>query len=352
MEPPLFRSTDNASGTEHVYHRPDELIGFADLLLRWPSLAFFKVPFFTIMRRVGDDFGFYLHLYEAKSIAFSDILPEGVSETATEAPFEKDGSQKPRRKNAAPRQKTAAELEADRMHIYLRFQTPFYFRNRFKHLYDNFGKLYFLRSEVEAIEKAHLECRITSPLTAGKDSPYSGLYITTEKNIAEVAYHTLIRMAFCESLPVQYPGTFRDGLLSPDTAGWWVKSTEPLYQEDDTDTNGIIRISPLPVLPDDSIWPDIPVILPEKTKKKRTVDLRTIWPKVAVLKRLGIRDNKKLAKIIFFLHPFLNDEYIGTLFPAKPGTDTVSGTKRQWGRELLGKKRPRKPTQRKPETDT
>lgn len=28
MEPPLFRSVDNASGIEHVYHRPDELIGF------------------------------------------------------------------------------------------------------------------------------------------------------------------------------------------------------------------------------------------------------------------------------------------------------------------------------------
>ena len=352
MEPPLFRATDNASAIEHVYHRPDELIGFADLLLRWPSLSFFKVPFFTVMRKVGDDFGFYLHLYEAQSIAFSDTLPEGVSETTREAPYEENGTQKPRRKNATPRQKTAAELEADRMFIYLRFQTPLYFRLRFEHLYDNFDKLYFLRSEVEAIEKAHPECRITSPLTADEDSRYYGLYITTEKNIAEVAHQTLIRMANCTSMPVQHPGSFRSGLLSPDSGGWWTNRGGMLNDRDDPDASNVVRISLLPVLPQEKIWPDIPVTMPENPKKRRNIKLKPFWPKVAVLKRLGIREQDKLAKIIYALHPFLPDEAIGGLFPATPGTVTVGGTKRQWGRKLLGKNKPRKPTQRKPETYT
>ena len=352
MEPPLFRSTDNASGNEEVYHRPDELIGFADLLLRWPSLSFFKVPFFTVMRRVGEDFGFYLHLYEAKSITFSDTLPEGVSETTTEAAFEEDGSQKPRRKNAAPRQKTAAELEADCMYICLRYQNPFYFRNRYEHLYDNFARLYFLRSEVEAIEKAHPECRITSPLKAREESRYYGLYMTTEDNIPEVAHQTLIRMANCVSAPVQHPTSFRSGLMAPDSGGWWTDRGGMVNTEDTPDADHVVRISLLWVFSKDKIWPDIPVTMPEKPKKSRKTKLKDIWPKVAILRRLGIREQDKLAKIIYALHPFLSDENIGTLVPAKPGTITASGTRRQWGRELLGKKKPRKPTQRKSETDT
>lgn len=352
MEPPLFRSVDNASGIEHVYHRPDELIGFADLLLRWPSLSFFKVPFFTILRRVGEDYGFYLHVYEAQSIAFSDVLPEGVSETTRESGFEEDGRQKPCRKNAKPRQKTEAELEADRMYVYLRFQTPFYFRNRFEHLYDNFGRLYFFRSEVEAIEKAHPECRITSPLSAKEESRYSGLYITTEKNIAEVAHQTLIRMANCVSMPVQHPDSFRNGLLFPDSGGWWTDRGGMVNERDTPDAQHVTRISLLPFLPEEKIWPDIPITMPEKPKKSRKTKLKDIWPKVAVLKRLGIREQEKMAKIIYSLHPFLTDEEIGRLFPARSNSKTSKETDRDRGRILLGKKKPRKPTQGGSETRT
>lgn len=351
MELPLFRSVDNASAIEHVYHRPDELIGFADLLLRWPSLSFYKVPFFTVMRRVGEDFGFYLHLYEAQSIAFSDVMPEGVPETTREAPYEEDGTQKPRRKNAKPRQKTAAELEADRMYVHLRFQTPLYFLNRFIHLYDNFCRLYFLRSEVEAIEKAHPECRITSTLTAKEDSHYHGLYKTTEKNIADVAHQTLIRMASV-SLPVQHPTSFRDGLLHPDTGGWWNRKGGRANDGDDIDAENIPRVSLLPVLSEKNIWPDIPVELPEKPKKSRKTSLKDIWPKVAVLKRLGIREKEKLAKILLGLHPFLSDTEIGFLVYPKPGGITNNDTARDYGRKALGKRTPRKPAERKPETST
>ena len=123
-ESTLFKTTDIPSFVEHIYRRPDELIGFADLLMRWPSLSFFKVPFFTVMRRVGDDVGFYLHLYEAVSIAFADVQPDGVSETTVEPEYEEDGSRKPRGKSAKPRKKTAGELEADRMYIYLKTHLP------------------------------------------------------------------------------------------------------------------------------------------------------------------------------------------------------------------------------------
>jgi hypothetical protein len=234
-ESPLFKTADISSFVEHIYRRPDELIGFADLLMRWPSLSFFKVPFFTVMRRVGEDVGFYLHLYEATAIAFSEVQPDGIPGTTQEPKYEEDGSRKPRGKNARLRQKTAAELEADRMLVYLKIQPPLHFRVRFEHLYDVFDKLYFLRSEVEAVEKAFPECRITSPLQAKKDSRYFSLYQTTEENIAEVAYQTLIRMANSISIPVQHPSSFRDGLLDPDSGGWWTKKGGVArYDERDT----------------------------------------------------------------------------------------------------------------------
>ncbi len=367
--PPFFRTTDVSSFVEHIYRRPDELIGFADMLMRWPSLSFFKVPFFTVMRRVGEDVGFYLHLYEAVSIAFADVQPDGVSETTLEPEYEEDGSRKARGKNAKSRRKTAAELEADRMHVYLRIQSPLHFRLRFEHLYDSFDKLYFLRSEVEAVEKAFPECRITSPLQASKDSRYFGLYLTTEENIAEVAHQTLNRMANCIPVPVQHSNTFRDGLLDPDSGMWWTdRGGAAPVQPDDllaqlreiTENNGIDAqwekakelsasrnvnpIALLPVLPMERIWPDVPVTLPENPKKSRNAALKDIWPKLEVLKRLGVRDKKKLAKIIYGLHPYLSDMEIGALLPARHGIQTSNETKRQWGRELLGKKVRRKPT--------
>jgi hypothetical protein len=348
MEPPLFRSVDNASLIEHLYHRPDELIGFADLLLRWSSLSFFKVPFFTIMRRVGDDFGFYLHLYEAKSIAFSDALPEGVSQETKESPYAEDGTQKSRRKNAKPRQKTEAELEADRMYIYLRFQPPLLFRSRYEHLYANFCRLYFLRSEVEAIEKTHPECRISAPPRKDPDGRFDGLYTTTEKNISEVAHIVLLRMVSGPEMPVQHSNTFRDGLLCPESGMWWNHKGTMNKER----VNSSFPISPLPSFPPGNIWPDVPVIMPENPKKSRTTKLAAIWPKIAVLKRLGVREQDKMAKIIYALHPFLTDEEIGKLFPAKQGAITSPETNRDRGRILLGKRKPRKPAQGKPKTST
>ncbi len=347
MDIPFFRSVDNASGTDFFYHRPDELISFSELLLRWSSLSFFKIPFFTVMRRVGEDFGFYMRLFEAYSIAFSDTLPGGVSETTRESEYMEDGTQKTHRKNARPRQKTEAELEADRMYVYLRLQSPFTFRLRYEHLYENFGRLYFLRSEVEGIEKAYPECRITDMRFENPSSgAHSSLYKTTEKNIADVGGLTLYRMASCPDLPKQHPGTFRTGLLCPETGAWWGCGDG----EDRAETS--FPIPYLPTILTPNLWPDIPVAMPESPKKSRGTKLKNIWPKIAVLKRLGVREQEKMAKIIYALHPFLTDEEIGRLLPAKPGTKTSKETDRDRGRILLGKKKLRKPSAKTAESHT
>lgn len=348
MEAPFFQSVENASFMMHEYHRPDELIGFADLMLRWSSLSFFKIPFFTIMRKLDDKFGFYLHLYEAKAITFSDILPEGVSETTRDPAFEEDGTQKPVRKNAKLRQKTEAELEADRMHIYLRFIPPFNFRIWYEDLYDKFSRLYFLRSEVETLEKVHPECRITYPLPDVEDSRLTGLYRTTEKNISDVAHVILLRMASSPAVPEQPRNAFREGLARPESGLWW----DHKGIMDKERNNNSYTLSLLPRPPEDSIWPDLPIITPENPKKKRNTKLKDIWPKIAVLERLGIRKQDKMAKIIFSLHPFLTDDEVGKLFPAKRGVKTSKETDRDRGRILLGKRKPRKPAGKQPRTST
>lgn len=211
--------------------------------------------------------------------------------------------------------------------------------------------MYFLRSEVETIEEAYPECRITYPLPDQEDSRLTGLYKTTEANIPDVAHVTLIRMTSSPLVPVQSSNTFREGLALPESGVWWAHKGIM----DKERNNNSFPISLLPRLPEDSIWPDIPVVMPENPKKKRTTKLRDIWPKIVILQRLGIRKQEKMAKIIYSLHPFLTDEEVGRLFPAKPGTITSKETNRDRGRILLGKKKPRnhhngnlKPTHRRP----
>ncbi|MDR1535207.1 MAG: hypothetical protein LBU64_08950 [Planctomycetota bacterium] len=182
----FFKSHDEFAPMDFVYHTPGKLIGFADLLLRRPGMSFYPVPFFAVLRTVGEVPGFYPHLLEAYSIGFSQVLD-------------------------AKRKTTAESLM-----IYLRCQYPQWFRLRYEHPFDAFDMLYFLREEVEAIEKSHPECRIVNPVHSGQDP----LAVTTRKNISKVAAKTLYRLASCHPLPEESPGTFRLGFLS-SKASWW-----------------------------------------------------------------------------------------------------------------------------------
>jgi hypothetical protein len=214
----FFKSNDEFAPLDFVYHKPGELIGFTDLLLRWPGMSFYSVPFFAILRTVDEVPGFYLHLLEAYSIGFSQALDAG--------------------------RKTMAES----LMIYLRCQYPQWFRLRYEHLFDAFDMLYFLRKEVEAVEQAHPECLIVNPAHGSKDP----LSVTTRKNIDKVAAKTLYRLASCHPLPEESPGTFRLGFLS-SKASWWSK------ERGGEDT---FPIDFLPEIPKEKIWPNLPVKLP------------------------------------------------------------------------------------------
>ncbi len=174
-----------------------------------------------------------------------------------------------------------------------------------------------------------------------EDSRYYDLYVTAENHIADVAHQTLNRMANFTSAPVQHPSSFRNGLLNPDSGGWWTSRGGVIHEPGSDDAQNLFSSLAFTGL---AIWPEVPVTMPENPKKSRKTTLKDIWPKVAVLKRLGIREQEKLAKIIYNLHPFLTDEEVGRFFPAKSGTRRSKGTDRDRGRILLGKKKPKKTT--------
>ena len=140
-------------------------------------------------------------------------------------------------------------------------------------------------------------------------------------------------MASCPAFPVERPNAFRDGLLHPDGGSW------PLTAKRDENS---FPIPHLPTISRENVWPNVHVDMPEKLERKRNNDLADIAPKIAVLKRMGIREPKKLAKIIYSLHPFLSHGEIGALFPANPKSVRNKATDRDRGRVLLGLKAPRK----------
>lgn len=169
MEPTFYRS-DQMAMTGHYYHRTDELISFYDLLFRWPTVSFFTIPFFTVLRKKDGLFGFYLHLFKADSIVF---LRDPSKDTN----------------------------DAEAMRIKLAWQPPFHFGIHYEDLYAGFDLLYFRRSEVEEIEQAYPECHIVDANLREQDR----LYETSAQNIRKVAALTLWRMAICDNLPIETP---------------------------------------------------------------------------------------------------------------------------------------------------
>lgn len=107
-----------------IYHRPAELISFADLLLRWPSLGFSPSRFLLYCGRRTTYTGFICMSTKPNPSVF--------------------------RKAPPPRNKSDAEA----LMIQLALHPPYTFRLRYEHLFLNFDILYFLRSEVEALEQA------------------------------------------------------------------------------------------------------------------------------------------------------------------------------------------------------
>lgn len=292
---PTFYRADADSTDGYYYRKPGELISFYDLLFRWPTLSFFLIPYFTVSRLKDGVPGFYLHLYKADSVVFQKV-------PATE------------------------QTDAESMRIKLAWVGPSYFGTHYTQLYEEFDLLYFLRAEVEEIEQAHPECLVTDPDVRKKDY----LYETSIKNIRKVAALTLYRMAICDTAPVEEPNSFMEGLQNPDFPAFWQKqdAPAPTYYPD------IYR---------DLLGADIVMPMPERAKKKRNNNLDDYKPVIKALRGMGIRVDKKCAKILYSLYPHLTQEDIGALFPAKSNTVRSNATDRDRGRVLLGLKSSRKP---------
>jgi len=303
MEPTFYKA-DADSMEGYYYHRPDELICFYDLLFRWPTVSFYTIPFFTVSRMKDDVRGFYLHLFKADSIVFQK----------------------------AP---STRQTDAESMRIKLAWVPPSYFGSHYTLLYEEFDLLYFLRVEVEEIEQAYPECLVTDAALREQDR----LYETSTKNIRKVGALTLYRMAICDKEPAEDPNSFRDGLRNPDSPAFWQKqdAPAPVYYPD------ILR---------NLLGADIVMPMPERAKKKRNNNLEDYKPVIKALRDMGIRVDKKCAKIIYSLYPHLTQEDIGALFPARSNTKRSSATDRDRGRVLLGLKPSSKPPQRKDKPTT
>ncbi len=304
MEPTFFRS-DEVSMVGNYYQKPDELISLYDLLFRWPTVSFFTIPFFTILRKKGDLFGFYLHLFKAESIVFQRDPSKDVS-------------------------------DAEAMRIKLAWQPPFHFGIHYEDLVRDFDLLYFRRAEVESIEQAYPECMIADDSLAKKD----WMYETSARNIHRVAALTLHRMAVSDSCPVETPTSFRDGFHSPDSPAFWREGNTPLPTEY------------FPDIRRELLGANIPVTIPERAKKKRDNKLDDYKPVIKVLRNMGVRVDKKCAKILYSLYPHLTQEELGKLFPAKSGTKRSNASDRDRGRVLLGLKPSSKPPKEKDKPTT
>ena len=306
MELTFYRS-DEPSMVANYYYKPEELISFHDLLYRWPMCSYYTIPFFTVLRRKAEEIGFYLHLFRAESIAFRKS--PGIKQT-----------------------------DAETLIIKVAWLPPFYFRIHYEDLYADFDLLYFRLSQVEEIERAYPECLITDPEIIAKD----WMNETSKRNIRKVAALSVWRMAACDLLPVEKPNTFIEGYRNPDHSAFWTGT-----REDES-----FRIPYFPDILRDKLGADIPVTIPERAKKKRSNNLEDIKPVIKTLRNMGVRVDKKCAKIIYSLYPHLTQEEIGALFPAKSNTKRSNATDRDRGRVLLGLKPSSKPPQRKAKPTT
>lgn len=119
---------------------------------------------------------------------------------------------------------------------------------------------------------------------------------------------------------------YRDDVLSPDKQ--W-KMEDAIHFPDEAYRK----------LSKERTWPDLPTVKPKANNYKHNNDLSEPARRLEELRRLGIREKRKLADIIFMLFPNLTQVEIGKLVPGSEGAIVSYKTARDRGRELLGKKK-------------
>ncbi|MDR2980837.1 MAG: hypothetical protein LBV12_01170 [Puniceicoccales bacterium] len=285
-----------------IYRSIDELISFADLLLRWPFRSFYLVSFYAGLDTPENPFNYYLHMRLAHTIGLRRKIPAELEAARQEAEQEK---------------KSRIVDETD---IVVGLWDCIKDSMRLDTIFANADFLYFDLAEVEAVEREHPDCRIIDLAQRGTNP----LFVTTPKNIREVGALTLYHWARIGGIRDER-FYYRDDVLSPDKH--WQMDDDIHFPE-----------KAFRVLPKERIWPDLPTVMPKISAYKRTNDLSEPKRRIQELRRLGIREQRKLAGIIFMLFPNLTKAEIGSLLPGSEGTKTSYETDRDRGRSLLGKK--------------
>ena len=286
-----------------VYRTVDELISFADLLLRWPFRSFYLISFYAGLETPETPQNYYLHMRLAHGIGLRRKTPAELEEAR----------QKAKRENK--------DKVVDDTDIVVALWDCLKYLYRFELVFANADMLYFDLAEVEAVEREHPECRVID--VAQRD--VHPLFVTTPKNIRDVAALTLYHWGII--------GGIRDKSYYYVDEELYPKQEWKMVDEIHFPEEAYRR------LPKERIWPDLPTIRPKNPKYKRKNDLSEPMRRLAELRRLGIREKRKLAEIIFMLFPNLTQAEIGTLIPGSEGTIVSCKTPRDRGRELLGKRK-------------
>jgi hypothetical protein len=275
---------------EPVFRRSDEVIGIADLLLRWPHNSFYHISYLTGLEKFEELDNPRLHMRLARRIGL--------------------------------------DKETNKIIIYLQDL------DRWMHMenaFANFDMLYFDLEEVKELEKNHIEHRIIDLERRNLDP----LFTTTKRNIdvvgALVLYHWVHIAGY---LNRDKPSYYQDAALGKpgedvNHAGRWRINDPVIHMPPDEKFRRI---------PKGRIWPNLPVELPERINRKRDNKLSRFKPRIKELEKMGITVQKNQAKVLYFLHPYLSYAEIGKLFPAKDSTAKTKASFVDRGRVLLGKK--------------
>lgn len=297
----------------HVLRRPDEIISFAKLLMRWRHNSFYIVSYCAGLKGPQPDsnnFNYDMRLRIAKRIA--------VKTTPIENP-EKDASQ-----NTHELIITLADCKQDRS------------LKTFPLFCNLFNLLYFDTADIEAMEQRFPEIVLTDPLIQNLDP----LYTTTKENLNRVAPLTLyywhcIRGNLGESVNYvddtqeirNYMAELKGHL--PRHEAW--KLNDGIHYPSR-------KFKEFLELSAESVSPTLPYELPLKFKRSRKNNIDDFKPLAAQLEGMGIDDAKNRARIVYSLFPQLSHGEIGRIFPVTTETKPSKQTDRDRGRWLLGLK--------------
>lgn len=311
--PPRFLKNSQIMDIQphHVLRRPEELISFRDLLLRWWHNSFYNVSYcigaFDPETVENDKLMYAMRVNIAKRIAVETTRLD-ISEN------DKNGI-----KNRHELRIILAKCKKDPS------------LKTFPLFCTYFNLLYFDIADVEDLEQRFRQIRWTDPSIQNKDP----LYTTTKENINRVAplalyyWHCIngtigTGVSYCDRTQ-KIPSYKKDYI--PQCVSW--KLDDGIHYPSG-------KLKKYTELSAESVSPTLPFEMPTKFKRSRKNEIREYRPLIEQLEALGIDDVKNRAKITYSLFSQLSHGEIGRMFPASSYTKTSKQTDRDRGRWLLG----------------